>query len=365
MPFTHPVPDWNAQGVEPPESLKTNGWQVGQKPPADFFNWYFYNSAKALIELQLNAVHQDEISGLVQDASTTQKGVVQLSNSTTSTSEVLAATPSAVKAINDKTGDLSTLMTDNKTNLVGAMNEVTQGFYETYWNVGDIANLNTVAKGSVVSAVNEVNSKTGSLSSLNTTAKTNLVAAVNELFTFANDGKSKWSSVIGSPLVSGDTFTQMQSKTQTIKNTLATNLTEKGQASTGAETLTALVAKVSNVATGKKWASGTVTSSSSNEGFYRGDGYMSYIPSVVVTGLTFKPTTIYLISIYQNRVVLYREGYDGFMSRTAKVFTYSSAGFNGWTENFNAGTSPAYVNATSFKLPAPIQNTSYSWIAYE
>ncbi|OGX78210.1 hypothetical protein A6395_13390 [Exiguobacterium sp. SH31] len=164
MPFTHPVPDWNAQGVEPPESLKTNGWQVGQKPPADFFNWYFYNSAKALIELQLNAVHQDEISGLVQDASTTQKGVVQLSNSTTSTSEVLAATPKAVKTVDDKVGPLESLITDNKTNLVGAMNEVTQGFYETYWNVGDIANLNTFAKGSVVSAVNEVNGKVGILS---------------------------------------------------------------------------------------------------------------------------------------------------------------------------------------------------------
>lgn len=60
MPFTHPAPDWNAQGAEPPESLRTNGWQINQKPPADYFNWFFYNSAKAIIELQLEAINTDQ-----------------------------------------------------------------------------------------------------------------------------------------------------------------------------------------------------------------------------------------------------------------------------------------------------------------
>ncbi|MCO6024241.1 phage tail protein, partial [Enterobacter hormaechei] len=36
-----------------------------------------------------------------QDASTAQKGIVQLSSATDSTSEALAATPKAVKAAND------------------------------------------------------------------------------------------------------------------------------------------------------------------------------------------------------------------------------------------------------------------------
>ncbi|MCM5040351.1 phage tail protein, partial [Escherichia coli] len=36
-----------------------------------------------------------------QDATTAQKGIVQLSNATNSTSEMLAATPKAVKAAND------------------------------------------------------------------------------------------------------------------------------------------------------------------------------------------------------------------------------------------------------------------------
>lgn len=226
MPFTHPVPDWNAQGAEPPESLKTNGWQVGQKPPADFFNWFFYNSAKALIELQLEAINIDQkgvpdgiatlgADGKVPasqlnvsappDASTTVKGVVQLSNSTTSTSEALAATPKAVKDAKDG-----------------------------------------------------LSAQIGILSDLNTTAKGNLVNAVNELFTFANDGKTRWSNVIGSPLLSSDTFTQMQSKTQTVKNTLASNLTSKGQAAAGSEPLSSLAEKVANIQVGLRLSSGSV-----------------------------------------------------------------------------------------------------------
>lgn len=99
-------------------------------------------------------------------------------------------------------------------------------------------------------------------------------------FTQANDIKSKWASVIGSPLSATDTQALLQSKTQTIKNTLATNLTNKGQVSTGTETLTALVNKVANVNTGKKFASGSTNT----------------IPNtnrrVEVRNLTFRPSLI-------------------------------------------------------------------------
>lgn len=111
--------------------------------------------------------------------------------------------------------------------------------------------------------INDLSEQIGVLSDLDTTDKTSLVNAINELFTFANDGKAKWSSVIGSPLVSGDTFTQMQNKTQTIKNTLATNLTAKGQSSTGTETLTALAGKVANI-TQNPFASYSITSKAGN-----------------------------------------------------------------------------------------------------
>lgn len=183
------------------------------------------------------------------DATTSVKGIVMLEDSTTSTSVTKAATPKSVKDAKD---GLSTQI--------------------------------------------------GILSGLNTTAKSNLVAAVNELFQFANDGKAKWSNVVGSPLASSDTFTQMQTKTQTIKDTLATNLTAKGQSSTGTETLTALVNKVSSVETGKKvaygngflpYAQGATSASGSLSGL--GLGFTPNLVFVQITGgvpLNFDPVAI-------------------------------------------------------------------------
>lgn len=52
MAFTKSVPEWNAAGIEPPSTLKNSGFQVGYKPPADYFNWFWYNVCQCLLELQ-------------------------------------------------------------------------------------------------------------------------------------------------------------------------------------------------------------------------------------------------------------------------------------------------------------------------
>ena len=52
---------------------------------------------------------------------------------------------------------------------------------------------------------------------------------LNQLFQFANNGKNSIATAIGSPLTSSDTFTQMTTKIDTLKSTLARNLVAKGQ----------------------------------------------------------------------------------------------------------------------------------------
>ena len=55
MNFTNQPPDWEVQGVEPPEELrKTKGWLAGYKPPASYFNWFFNKCYLCLKELQEN-----------------------------------------------------------------------------------------------------------------------------------------------------------------------------------------------------------------------------------------------------------------------------------------------------------------------
>lgn len=68
MPFTKPIPEWDATGTEPPASTKQNGWQAGDKPPADWFNWFFHLVYQALQELQQNGYTQAEITQAITTA---------------------------------------------------------------------------------------------------------------------------------------------------------------------------------------------------------------------------------------------------------------------------------------------------------
>lgn len=58
--FNKELPEWLAVGVKPPESSRTEGWKASQKPPADWFNWYFNTTYQALKEIQETAaLHAD------------------------------------------------------------------------------------------------------------------------------------------------------------------------------------------------------------------------------------------------------------------------------------------------------------------
>ena len=79
-------------------------------------------------------------------------------------------------------GSLDDLNTTDKDNLVDAINEVLQSLEDT---TGDLDDLNTTDKTNLVAAINEVlqtlGNTTGDLDDLDTTDKTNLVAAINEV----------------------------------------------------------------------------------------------------------------------------------------------------------------------------------------
>ncbi|NNV04787.1 hypothetical protein ETC00_19515, partial [Brevibacillus sp. MCWH] len=85
---------------------------------------------------------------------------------------------------------------------------------------------------------------------------TDVEAVLNELFTFANDGKTGVATVVGSPATAGDTFSQLVTHIQNAKNTMATNLSNKGVSASGTEALQALANKIANVNTGKQVAYG-------------------------------------------------------------------------------------------------------------
>lgn len=150
MGFAKPLPEWIAAGTEPPSSLRTEGWKVRQKPPADYWNWFMSRTYQALLELQQDAIHKDNL----KDATTTIKGIVQLSSSTTSSSELLAATPKSVKAAYD--------LANGKESPTGALAKIEQTSFKTTKSGKDAEGIfttieqrrksdNTLARKSVLS----------------------------------------------------------------------------------------------------------------------------------------------------------------------------------------------------------------------
>ena len=120
------------------------------------------------IDTEFSSLKDDVESHLTENASTSQKGHVQLSTSTSSTSTSLAATASAVKTVNDD-------LTSHKDAAAPHSGHETPAGAQAK---ADVAETN---------AKNHANGLVGSLSSLLTTAKTNIVAAINEVFNKAED----------------------------------------------------------------------------------------------------------------------------------------------------------------------------------
>lgn len=52
MDYEKKVPEWHAEGTEPPESLKQSGFEAGYKPPAAYFNWFWNRVSACLTEIR-------------------------------------------------------------------------------------------------------------------------------------------------------------------------------------------------------------------------------------------------------------------------------------------------------------------------
>ena len=83
----------------------------------------------------------------------------------------------AVNELDSEIGVISTLTTTNKDDLVSAVNELDEDIND----IGDITTLTTTDKSNTVNAINEHDIEIGDVSTLTTTDKDSLVDAINEL----------------------------------------------------------------------------------------------------------------------------------------------------------------------------------------
>ena len=154
-----------------------------------------------------------------------------------------------------------------------------------------------------------------------------------------------------------------------IKNTMATNLTNKGQSSSGNEALQALADKIANVNTGKKWASGTVTSTSTFSTITYVDGTTVNSPLVTVSGLTFLPKVIILIANLGNGTSAFSFYNDQNYDIYPKLVTYVTGAFGSnvqlYARHIKGDVAPLSVTPTGFTLPISETSKTVNWLAFE
>lgn len=136
--------------------------------------------------------------------------------------------PQEVEDLVDKVGNLNELTTENKVSLVNAINEV-------------------VTKIKNIDVTNDIKTYVGDKTQLLTGDKDNLVNAINELFQNANNGKETIATAIGSPLQNSDTFAAMGTKINAIEEKFRNKLESLKVDTTDAPDINTLIDKVNKV----------------------------------------------------------------------------------------------------------------------
>lgn len=196
---------------------------------------------------------------------------------------------------------------------------------------------------------------------------TDVEGALKELFTNADNAQKGIANVVGTPATISDTLTLLIAHIQNAKNKGASNLSAKGQSSVGTESLDALMSKIANVNTGKKWASGTIKSKNDGSRFEYSNSTANTDASFVqVSGLNFTPSIVYLkLDFGKMYITIFDRDPESYPLTVKRLEYNEGVNSNATTYTYKADKLSAYVNSTGFKLPVQVMNADYKWWAYE
>ena len=238
-------------------------------------------------------------------------------------------------------GDLDNLATEDKDSLVDALNELVGKDVEIQREIGDLGGLSTNAKGS-------------------------LVDAINELFQNANNGKELIASAIGEPLNAEDTFSAMSNDINSLLATFKANMMNNGVTVESSDKFKSLIDKISTMVEegsgkGVQIANGESTSISYSE---------TADASLIISNLNFKPTII--IGVYSTWIILYSS--DTYFYSYPEYILFApgtGGGIGSIMYSYINNHTKFYVNNTGFCLPLvpngynayPVTSTNVKWVA--
>ena len=168
-------------------------------------------------------------------------------------------------------------------------------------------NGNIIDTSEIEAQIQAVDTKVGELSSLRTSDKDNIVDAINELFQSANNGKELIADAIGEPLSAEDTFQAMSNDINGLLSTFKTNMMNNGVTVEGRDKFKQLIDKIANMVEegegkGIKFA----------EGIHDPTDYIYNTDYDIETNLDFTPTLVFCVisnyvctdaNQYQNYVI--------------------------------------------------------------
>lgn len=177
MAYTNEVPDYVAQGTALPADKLVNGFQAGEKPPANWFNYLFNKITQAIKELQQKNYEKTEIDAFLA-AKIDDNNIV----STTGTSATDVMSQNAV------TTELNTLNTNKfsksdiasttgtSTTSVMSQNAVTTQLNSINTTLGNKVNTSSVSQTTGTSTTN-IMSQNATTNAINT-AKSQVQALI-------------------------------------------------------------------------------------------------------------------------------------------------------------------------------------------
>ncbi|MDR4987149.1 hypothetical protein RGU74_27010 [Bacillus cereus] len=134
--FIKQLPEWKSKGIEPPQGIKDSGWQVAQRPPASYFDWFFNRTYEALKELQDGAASKTTLGDLLTLKTISKDTIVAAINEIkTQLDTDLSPSREGANVILKDVGNYFT--TDN---VEAALQEVGLGLKNTTQNLTNLSN---------------------------------------------------------------------------------------------------------------------------------------------------------------------------------------------------------------------------------
>lgn len=115
---------------------------------------------------------------------------------------------------------------------------------------------------------------------------------------------------------------------------------------------------------GKRWAQGTVLSSTTAQSYTYFSGDKVSLYSIDIKNLSFKPSLIYCLQ-YNTSMTLYVSDNTPGYSRSVKITSFSDGFRVSNLYHINGDIAPCSVTNGGFSLPVASNNISTTWIAFE